>query len=206
MSSFLPPKTITGTLAPGQSRDYDGPGSFARLVEANGALSIGFDLGTFIPNCQVGQAWKCRSGESFSRIRVENPAGAAADVTYTIVAGDIEMVDDRVHINTTTLVPVQQSDPNFAVGGAMDSTPQTAAAAAGVLLLPADPTRREAWLWTDESSNAAWFAESAAQLAAPLDFQRIGMTIEGFTKLRTRSAIYVKAANGVKVGAIVFKA
>lgn len=204
--SFLPPKVITGTLAVGASRSYDGPGSFARLVETTGALRIGFDLGAPMPNCQVGQAFKTRPSESFSRVTIENPETAAGPVTFTMVVGDVEIIDDRVHISTATVMPVSQSDPNFAVGATMDTSLETNAAAAGVLLVPADATRREVWLWTDEATNQAWFAESVARLAAPLAFQQIGMTLEGFTKLRTKAAIYVKAANGVKVGAISFKA
>lgn len=206
MSDLKPPRYIRSTLAVGQALPVDGPGRYVRLLSTTGTLSVGLNLGTPIPNIQVGQAFKCEPGQEFQRVVFLNPSTALASVTFEALVGDVELVDTRLALNLASNIPVTQADPNFAVGATMDSTPVTAAASGIVQLLAADATRREAWLWTDSATNAAWFAESAAQLAAPLDFQRVGMTIEGFTKIRTRSAVYVKAADGVKVGAIVFKA
>lgn len=203
--------TVTKTLNPGDDLPIRGVGVYARIIAATGPIGIGFDNGSIIPNCNVGQAFRSDTGTEFSQVTLENPATAPAAVTVTIFIGNMEIDDTRLNIGSSTNLPITPTDPNFIVGATMDTTPVTAAAAAGVQLLAADSGRREVWLWTSDPANLAWFAESqaqalAGQAAGSPDFRQVGLQLDGFTVLRTRSAIWVAAANGVKVGAIVFKA
>lgn len=210
-NQFLPPRTFTKTLAVGDSIPIDGPGVYARIIASTGPVSVGFDNGTPIPGITTGQGFKCLDGQSFTRVTLENPVGSAGAVTVTMVIGNMILEDNRFNIGTSTAIPVSETDPNFIVGATIDTTPSTAAALAGINLLVADPGRREVWLWTSDPGNLAWWGESqaqalAGQAAGSPDPRQIGLSIEGFTFIRSRAAIWVAAANGVTIRAIVFKA
>ncbi len=95
---FRAPKPTAFRLAPGASVNVDGPGTFARIIEATGSLKIGFDLGTtFATN--LGFAYGTQTGQKFFRVTIENPS-AVDTVTGTIVTGDLTIYDDRLHVIT----------------------------------------------------------------------------------------------------------
>lgn len=204
-------QSYTKTLQVGDDLPLRGMGTYARIVASSGPISVGFDNNTPIPGCQVGQAFRAPAGSYFSQVTLENPVGSAGAVTVTIVIGNLQIDDTRLNIGNSTNMPVTPTDPNFIVGATIDTTPTTNAAVAGVQLLAADAGRREVWLWTSDANNLSWWGESqaqalAGQAAGSPDPRQIGLSIEGFTVIRSRAAIWVAAANGVTIRAIVFKA
>lgn len=96
MSMFLPPKAYPLNIAAGGSQPIIGPGTFARIQSASGGFNIGFDLGTPFAST-VGRSYKCRSGENFSQITIENadPVNALA---ITVLVGNVEEIDDTLHV------------------------------------------------------------------------------------------------------------
>lgn len=146
-------------------------------------------------DCATGTGLSVAEGSFFDGIEVENHN--AEEIQIEIYAGFAEFKDSRQM--------TAQVDPNFASPAKIDGSGEIIASGAPEMLLAADGDRGEVWLWTDSPANLAWWAESAARLAAPQDFQKIGMNLEGFTKLSTKAAIWVYALAGVKIGAIVFK-
>lgn len=187
-------QTVVRTIPANGRVEIPVTGKNVHVVSAPKKLRIFLNGGGW-SDCYTGTGLGVGGDTDFDGITVQNQN--AEDVTAEIYVGYAEFKDAR-QLST-------QTDPNFASPTTVNSETELVASGAPELLLAADANRGEVWLWTDEPANLAWWAESAARLAAPKDFQKIGLNLEGLTKIKTKAAIYVYALAGVKIGAIVFK-
>lgn len=190
----LAAQLLTFKLPANSSRPFPVTGTNVYVVSTPKKIRVKLAGGGWC-DCATGTGLSAAEGAFFEGIEVENRN--AEEIAVEIYAGFAEFKDSR---QLTT-----QTDPNFASTATVTSDVELVASGAPELLMAADANRGEVWLWTDEPANLAWWAESAARLAAPQDFQKIGLNLEGLTKLKTKAAIYVYALGGVKIGAVVFK-
>ena len=144
------------------------------------------------------------AGNPFQTIEVYNTS--VADITISIFYGFGEFIDNSKVFSVTGNINCTQVDNNFATPSTIRRTVLTCTGGNDVLIA-ADASRGEVWLWTDEPNNLAYWAESAAVLGAGTDgSMQIGLNLDGFTKIKTKAAIWAKAAIGVKVTALEFRA
>lgn len=195
-------RIFTGTLAAGEMLKLSGPAEMFYVISSTGTLVFKTSSGveeTF----SVYQGKRSFQGNPFDSVEVSNRTGSL--ITYSIFYGFGEFIDNTRVFSVTGTVTVVNSDRNYATP---DTISQSNVVPNGVVtqLLASDLNRGEVWLWTDEASGLAYWADTAGGLASPATYQLVGNNIDGFTKLKTKSAIYVYAAAGAaKVGAIVFK-
>lgn len=185
-------QVIDAKIEAGNPYQVRATGRYIHVIDSPAILRIRINGGGW---ADLGVGAGIGSEDEFDGFEIVNRT--AAEISVRVYVGFLEYKDSR---QLTT-----QTDPNFATPVSVTSDVELIANGAAQLLLAADNNRGEVWLWTDEPANLAWWAESAARLAAPQDFQKIGMNLDGFTKLKTKAAIYVYALAGVKIGAVVFK-
>ena len=181
-------RRVQNTIAAGQTLSFSGYSNTFYIISTTGQLRIKTNTG--ISALYDGKKGvKTYEGNPFDVLEVSNETTQA--ITFDLFYGFGEFIDNS---NTNT--------------GATDTvSTNLAIVATGVpqLLADSDASRSEIWLWTDETNNLAWWAESAARLASPANYQKIGQNLDGFTKLKTKAQIWVVAAAGVNIGGIVLK-
>jgi len=181
-------RRVQNTIAAGQTLSFSGYSNTFYIISTTGQLRIKTNTG--ISALYDGKKGvKTYEGNPFDVLEVSNETTQA--ITFDLFYGFGEFIDNS---NTNT--------------GATDTvSTNLAIVATGVpqLLADSDASRSEIWLWTDETNNLAWWAESAARLASPANYQKIGQNLDGFTKLKTKAPIWVVAAAGVNIGGIILK-
>lgn len=105
-TNFIPPQVVSGTLKAGQVKFIDGKNVVCRVLAASAAFNICFDHGQSFPT-NVGLGYQCLPGENFERVTLENTS--AADLTFSVIVGQMRFEDNRLNIITgSSYVPVSE--------------------------------------------------------------------------------------------------
>ena len=181
-------RRVQGTIAAGKMESYSGYSNTFYIISTTGQLRIKTNTGiSAIYDGKKGV--KTYEGNPFDLLEVFNET--ANPITFDLFYGFGEFIDN----STANAQSSDTVSSNLAI--VATGVPQ--------LLVDSDAARAEIWLWTDETNNLAWWAESAARLASPANYQKIGQNLDGFTKLKTKAPIWVVAAAGVNIGGIILK-
>lgn len=196
LASFIPPRELPFNIEGGKEKTLPVEASYFYVKEANYSnFDFKLDLGDWISS-DLATGHNCGGWGTFRQISFRNRNVAALELIVIVGFGD--PIDNRLN-----LIASRDGTAASMVPPTIEEEGITLADAAAVELLPADPNRKEAWLWTDEASSNAWWGVDNA--VGTEDFRRIGQSIDGFTKIPAKCAVWVRASAGVKIGAQVFK-
>lgn len=197
--SSAPIRPLLRTLAANADESFDVFGSAFYVKEAEYPVEVAFDEGDFLPwDLAIGIDF-ARQGFAFKRVRIRNLSAAANRVEA--YAGFFTIDDKRLNI-----VESRNGSPASQIPTGYTETEHTFASGAAVELLALDYSRVEVWLAAD-TFGTSWFGPTEVIMNGPsgtADFRRVGLSFDGFTKLRTKSAIWVRGNIGATVRAKVF--
>lgn len=189
------PKPLELTLKPGEKQPLPIEGNYLYLYESQFEIWVQLDTGEFFP-LELGKGVEGFADTRFNTVTVWNKS--AVETKHTLLyATNCRYID-----NSFNVIQRRDGSPASLVPPLIVEESETMTGAA-VQLLPYDPNRAEAWLWTDSATADAWWG--VADTMGTEEHRRIGQSIDGYTKIKTKSAIFVRAAAGVKIGAQVFK-
>lgn len=203
-STFTTPpvRFFKRTIPAGQTAQFDVFGAVCVVKECEYQPEIAFDDGDFMPWDLALSIDFQKYGFTFNKVRIRNPL--AVSNTVEIFVGFFDLADRRLNIvegrngSAASEVPLAFSE--------MAHTFTASDAGEAVMFDGTDYNRAEIWL-VAETFGTVWFGADEATMngvTAEADFRRVGLAIDGFTKLKTKAPVWIRGNEGATVRAFVF--
>lgn len=197
--SAPPIRHFTRKIPAGKEVTIDVYGSVLYVKEAEYSFLTAFDDSDFMPwDLAVGVDFT-KFNYAFKKIRFKNTG--SADSTIEIFAGFFDLSDRRLNI-----VESRNGSAASEVPTGFAELSHTFVSTAPVELVGLDYNRYEIWLAAD-TFGTAWFGADNATMAGgtgTADFRRVGLSFDGFTKLKTKAPVWIRGNVGATVRALVF--
>lgn len=197
--SAPPIRHFTTKIPAGQEVTIDVFGSVLVVKEAEYSLLTAFDDSDFMPwDLAIGVDFS-KYGFTFKKVRLKNTG--SADNQVEIFAGFFDLSDRRLNIvesrngSAASDIPTGMSEASYTF---VDTNAHE--------LVGLDYNRCEIWLATDTFGTSYFGADEATMNGASgtASFRQIGLSFDGFTKLKTKAPVWVRGNVGAVVRYFVF--
>lgn len=194
-----PIRHIQVKVPAGQSVSVNVYGAAFFIKEAEYSVLVAIDDSDFMPWDLAISADFAKYGYAFKKLSFKSTG--ANDNTIELYAGFVEVGDRRLNIVESRNGSAASEIPTGFV-----EISHTFADANPFEFAALDYNRCEIWL-TADTFGTVWFGDSSATMAGAsgtADFRRVGLSFDGFTKIKTKSSIWTRGNVGATVRGFVF--
>jgi hypothetical protein len=190
-----PIRHFVRTISPGQTESIDVLGCAVVVKEAEYSLQLGFDdNGDFLDwDLAIGADFQ-KYGYTFKKLKIKNSGSASNRVE--IYAGFFDLQDRRLNI-----VESRNGSAASEIPTGFSESSLTFVNTNAVQLVPIDYNRCEIWM-TADTFGTAWFGADESTMngaSGTADFRRVGLSFDGFTKIKTKAPVWVRGNVGATV-------